>query len=200
MSVMTGQIPRERWNDSGKIPLNLSGISAKGTPAAQRHPIYLLGLAQGTSAHDQNIAVCTAQEMEPIVISSYVNLEKEGVTSESWLKRFNDDLQALAALESDWDSYGSQPPNMTAIELARTVLEVLAEMGLMPLSLAPSPDEGVSISFLKGKRLAAIECFNTGEIVAVTSDGSGSPRVWGVGVDREAIREALEEMRDFVGG
>ena len=115
-----------------------------------------------------------------------------------WLKRFNDELDSLADLEPNWDSYGSQPPNALAIELARTVLRILNNINFVPTSLAPSPDEGVSISFLKGKKLAVIEYFNTGEIVAVTSTGDGSPRVWEVGVDKQALSEALEELNAFI--
>lgn len=89
-------------------------------------------------------------------------------------------LTDLTKLEPNWDEYGTQPPNSIAVENARKVIKVLSELNLSSPYLAPSSDEGVTISFLRKKKIAAIECFNTGEIIALTSDGTGSPKVWEV--------------------
>lgn len=43
--------------------------------------------------------------------------------------------------------------------------------------IAPSADEGVAISYRKENRFGMIEFFNTGEIVAVTSEGTSRPVV-----------------------
>jgi len=107
-------------------------------------------------------------------------------------------LTSLTKLEPNWDEYGTQPPNSTAVENARKVIKVLSELNLPSPYLAPSSDEGVTISFLRKKKVAAIECFNTGEIISLTSDGTGSPSVWEVGESQTALRQACKEIEVFL--
>ena len=109
-------------------------------------------------------------------------------------------LNELAHLDLDWDEQGAAPPNDVAVELAKQILAELTVMNFRPLRTAPCVDEGISFSFiLKGKKLAVIECYNSGEIFSVISEGKGSPQIWEVDdEDKQSIRSTLENLRAFV--
>lgn len=115
-----------------------------------------------------------------------------------WLRQFVDTLESFLRLPVDWDGSGAQPPNQTAIAQSWRLLEILSEISFKPISVTPSREEGVTIAFQVGKKWAAIECSNGGEIVAVTSDGTGNPTVWEVPADKRSFRTALDTMRIFL--
>ena len=119
---------------------------------------------------------------------------------EAWFIKYVFTLEKLRELPENWDSYGAEPPNFTALYWSKTVLELLLRMNLPPSRVTPSVENGVGISFIRGQKYADIECFNTGEILAVISDRRGKPYVWEVGDNIEAIKLALEKICVFIRG
>ena len=108
-------------------------------------------------------------------------------------------LSRLVSLENDWDSYGAEAPNRVSIDAARNVLDVLAEVDFEPTSVDPSAEGGVCLSFRRGNRYGDIECFNSGEILAVTSSGGDDTRVWEIRGFDQHLETALSKIRTFVG-
>lgn len=117
---------------------------------------------------------------------------------EAWLLKSTRKLQELENLPANWDSYGANPPNSIALFWGRESLTVLFEMNFPPTQITPSVEEGVGICFIRGKKYADIECFNTGEILAVTSDGQGNPNVWEVNPSREELKNSLQRIRVYL--
>lgn len=117
---------------------------------------------------------------------------------EAWFLKNIRKLKELENLATNWDSYGANPPNSIALFWARESLTVLSEMNFPPTQITPSVEEGVGICFIRGKKYADIECFNSGEILAVTSDGQGNPSVWEVNPSREEIKISLERIRVYL--
>ncbi len=123
------------------------------------------------------------------------------IDSPSWLPTAISELDELARLSSDWDEYGGvAAPNSQAIENARRIIKVLHEKNLRPSGIAPCPEEGVTLSFLREERSAAIECYNTGEIIAVTSARDADPTVWSLNNDRRQLRTTVETIQVFLQG
>ena len=116
----------------------------------------------------------------------------------AWFSMWIQKLQNLASLSDNWDSYGAETPNDQAIYWAKAALQVLSDMEFPPKRITPSVENGVGISFISGERYGDIECFNTGEILAVTSDRQGKPHVWEVETTEQGLRSALSEIRDFL--
>ena len=110
-------------------------------------------------------------------------------------------LHSLADLPLNWNSYGAEAPNHTAIIGAENILQRAHEEGILPDTIDPSAENGVVLSFSKRDRYADIECFNSGEILAVMHDRSrgnaGKPNVWTV-QDEDGIAAALDSIRAFV--
>lgn len=88
-------------------------------------------------------------------------------------------VEHMRLVGPDWNGYGSEAPNQFAIENAKEIL-LSATSFVVPNRVAPSAQGGVGICFYRGNKYADIECLNTGEILATTSDGTGRPEVWEV--------------------
>jgi hypothetical protein len=111
-------------------------------------------------------------------------------------------IDSFRELETGWDSYGAEPPSMVAIENARRILRVLweGEAGAR-IRLSPSVEGGVSIIFrTSDKRYADIECFNDGEVLAITSDPKADPVVWSVNIEPDKLRDAIGRITNFLNG
>jgi hypothetical protein len=111
-------------------------------------------------------------------------------------------LDALRSLQRGWDSYEAEPPSETATDNARRVLEALWEEDAEARTrLSPSVEGGVAIVFTGSEgKYADIECFNDGEILAITSEGAAEPSVWPVGADAVSLRDAVVRILAFVHG
>lgn len=109
-------------------------------------------------------------------------------------------LESFQALQRGWDSYNAEPPSELAIANARRILHLLWSRGATaPVRLSPSVEGGVGVVFTgpKGK-YADLECFNDGEILAVTSEGTSEPVVWSVEDEAGSLLLTLEKIRSFL--
>jgi len=102
-------------------------------------------------------------------------------------------IRGVAETPLDWDVEGASPPNHIAIGLARSILQRLIEMGITRPDVRASVEEGISIFCDAGPGYTLVECFNSGEIVAATSDGRGKLDVWEVGSNE--VEKALIRVR-----
>lgn len=116
-----------------------------------------------------------------------------------WLVKAYKRLAGFASLKNDWDSYDADPPAAAAIEVARQLLERLASHHLQPSDIDPSAEGGVCVSFRQGNRYGDLECFNSGEVLAVTSSGGDETEVWEVDGREYDLRNTLERLRAFLG-
>ncbi|HEY4033080.1 MAG TPA: hypothetical protein VGL94_03845 [Ktedonobacteraceae bacterium] len=77
-----------------------------------------------------------------------------GTLPESWIQRALDQLDDIAKLGPDWDSYGADPPSSLAITIASELLLIvnqkfgkLAYEESQPQIVAPRPDGGIQIEW-----------------------------------------------------
>jgi hypothetical protein len=117
----------------------------------------------------------------------------------AWLVNAHRRLVELARLKDNWDDCGAEAPNAAAVELSRYILKLLSSKDFEPTSIDPSAEGGVCISFRKAERYGDIECFNSGEILAVTSMGGDETDVWELADIDRGLDEALRRLRDFLG-
>jgi len=89
-------------------------------------------------------------------------------------------LESTVALEPNWDTYGADPPNEKARELARSILASLEANSFPPTRLMPSVEGGIGISFVAQDNRADIEVYNTGEIAAAIYSNVKAPETWTV--------------------
>lgn len=101
-----------------------------------------------------------------------------------------------SGLIEDWNSLGSEPPNKRAITNAANVVRYLDEQGSRSRRMEASAEGGVCISFFSGDKYAAIECFNTGDTLAVTSIGD-DVTVWEIESELE-LANSIVRIQAFL--
>ena len=116
-----------------------------------------------------------------------------------WKNRIFEQIEDFRSLPLDWNGQGSEPPNEVAATLARNALTASDTVGLIPHRVVPSPDGGVALCFRRGDgRFASLECLNAGDVIALQSDRTGNPRAWEVAPNPEALRKAVELIREYI--
>lgn len=107
------------------------------------------------------------------------------------------ELLELESIERDWNGLGSEPPAPNAIAGAIRVLWALkATWMIRPERVAPSAEGGVGIAFRRGQKFASIESLNSGEIIVLISDGTGSPRAWEIDTSGENLHMTAQTLRE----
>ena len=111
-------------------------------------------------------------------------------------------LARMGNLHRGWDGYDAEAPNEIAIRHARKVLRFLGEReGTAQVRIEPSAEGGVTIILSPdGSRYADIECFNDGEILALTSERGSDPTIWRVEAEPESLRVTTEKLAAFLNG
>lgn len=109
-------------------------------------------------------------------------------------------IDDLASLAQNWNSYGAEAPNSIAINAARGILERLIEKNFLPGKAVPSAENGVALVFTKNDRYADIECFNTGEIIAMLMDGKAVRGVFQLNFDNNEIDLTIEQLSNYING
>jgi hypothetical protein len=86
-------------------------------------------------------------------------------------------LDQISNLGRDWDSYGAEPPGANAIRASKEILEELAGSLILPSTIVPSAEGGVSIYFMTGRRTVYVESYNQGSQALVLYDQEGNAEV-----------------------
>jgi hypothetical protein len=101
----------------------------------------------------------------------------------------NSELQRIASLKTNWDSYGADAPSENAIRVARSILSELEQARILPSAIVASATGGVSIYFFDSDRSAYIENYNDGAQALVMYDQNGTTEVLEIGteIDNDAL-------------
>ena len=129
--------------------------------------------------------------------SSIVKTRRESIVVD-----FRHELETFLNYPENWDSYESHPPNQDAIFNSIRVLEITRKVRIKPDSVLPSAEGGIGISFWNEGKYADLECFNTGEIIAVKYDRGEQhnvPETWYIDPDKDQeIIDALRSIQEFM--
>jgi hypothetical protein len=91
-----------------------------------------------------------------------------------WLSAARHELAGLG-LPPQWSEETIEAPSTRASRSADSTLRLLADLGLEPSWLLPSPEGGICIAFARSGRYAEILLLNRGEIITTcSSEGTGS--------------------------
>jgi hypothetical protein len=93
------------------------------------------------------------------------------------------ELDRISRMEPDWDSYGAASPSIDAVRASREILKELAGALILPSTIVPSAQGGVSIYFVSGDRTAYIETYDQGTQALVMYDQVGETEVLELGID-----------------
>ena len=130
-------------------------------------------------------------ELDMLIIQSLV-------IGNTWTEKAQGKLEHLRSLESDWDSYGSEPPSREALATAGELLGMLIEEDLEPTRVVPSVEGGVVFDFIYAKRYAAIEILNTGEVTEVYMDESRNASASPLSDEHDELLQAIQKIQSFL--
>lgn len=110
----------------------------------------------------------------------------------AWFSRLLRDLQYSEEAEPPADMVGWRQ----AVDLAFNVMTVCADEEIEPTGVNRTAADTVTLRFQYGQRLAKLECYDQGDLVA-SWRGTPSHRaeVWEVTATPAGIRDALAEFR-----
>ena len=80
------------------------------------------------------------------------------------------------ALQRDWDSYGSPPPTLVAVNTSLSLLRGIAQLDLPDLAVphvAPVPGGGIQLEWGAGERQLEFEILPDGSVDYLKAEGGG---------------------------
>ena len=107
-------------------------------------------------------------------------------------------LRKLVRLSDNWDSYGSEAPSAAAIASALEIGAVFIKLGLTPDVTVPSSEGGIALCFMRNKKYADVEFFNSGSIIAVRHSPQDNPKTWSITRDNVAIESAVKIISQYL--
>lgn len=113
-----------------------------------------------------------------------------------WTLEIRRSLRRMRKLSDRWNADNTEPPNTRSLFYAERIIDLLVDLNLKPHKIVPSAEGGIAITFRKAAKYADIECFNSGEIVAIMADGISESEVWEVSLDR--IGQTLDIIYGFI--
>ena len=182
------------------IPHGLIDGSSESSTIGRFMEVIRLGADLATNI--EKVHLVNTSETENLEIPKLVDREvwKEDFGSEngSWIGEFTKQLNEIAQLEDNWNGQGVVRPNKIAIHAAEEILAVLHEVNLSPTQIAPSVEEGVTLSFHENNRYGIIESYNSGEVCAAIYRSDKEPLVWQMGTSIGEIKEASQFINVFL--
>jgi len=107
-------------------------------------------------------------------------------------------LGQLSALRADWDTYGSDPPSPESLAAAGSIAKAFIKFGLIPDVIGPSAEGGTAICFVRNQKYADIECFNSGETLAVRYSSDENPTAWELSADDAACDATIQFFAKYL--
>jgi hypothetical protein len=135
----------------------------------------------------------TRKQYADLLLNSFANRDASFAILE-------DRLRAIATLKEGWDSYDAPAPAPKTVENAKQMIEKLRLGELLPETVTPSMEGGVSIYFSQGKQKAFIEFLNEGETVLARYSKDDEPHVEVLCGLQDLGSEALQGIRNHLGG
>lgn len=101
-------------------------------------------------------------------------------------------------MPANWDSYGSECPSQLAISAAAAIANAFISFGLIPDAIVPSAEGGIAICFVRNQKYADIECFNSGDILAVRYSQNEDPKAWALQANAVASDANIQAFSKYL--
>jgi len=131
----------------------------------------------------------------PVIVDQFVD-SKDEMTIEG-LPPLPNGWGNFARLLADPRYRSTERPNARALYWTERVARTAAQLGLEPDRIATSVEGGAAVCFVRSRAYADIECFNSGDVVAVVSDGRNR-EVWEIDPNSGEIARALQRIREWL--
>ena len=109
------------------------------------------------------------------------------------------ELQEIGRTPDRVEIGGFPAPSFKAIQLAEKFQGVLNLKHFFKYNITPTADGGIAFTFNKNEKLADIEFYNDGEIVAGMSSRDEHPKIWEVRDDRQTFSSDFQKISIYLG-
>jgi len=107
-------------------------------------------------------------------------------------------MRQLGSLPATWSKDGIERPSQLAISRAQDIAKAFIEFGLIPDTIVASADGGVAICFIRNQKYADIECYNSGDILAVRYSNQDDPKAWALQPNAVASDATIQEFSKYL--
>ncbi len=107
-------------------------------------------------------------------------------------------LEQTKNVKENWDSYGAPAPSLTAIQSAIPLITSCFSTDCIPDDIGAMVEGGITVSFMKNNKYAAVEFYNSGEVVALLSRPINSD-IWEPQMNALGIGKLIHQIRNFLG-
>lgn len=104
----------------------------------------------------------------------------------------------LRQLAPGWNGYDAAPPSALAIQLAQVFVRQLNQEAYTPNRVAPSAVGGVGITQRADRRSVYVEFYNSGQILALYSDGETEPIIENIEPTNSSFGRLIKKMREYL--
>jgi hypothetical protein len=148
-------------------------------PSAQLPPPIATLRLDGFGPEIQRVETQNYDQLTKRILNNLLEMFNQSafLTVKYGLINAEKELDRLSGMELNWDSYGAQPPSAAAIQNSREILRELSGALILPSTIVPSAEGGVSAYFMSGNRIAYIETYNGGSQALVMYDQRGETEV-----------------------
>ena len=113
-------------------------------------------------------------------------------SSMAWLKEAANTITSFSTNQS------AESPTIASCSSAEMVLERLHVANLKPSRIVGTVEAGIMFYFFAKSGMAAIECFDTGDIAFLVQKLKSKPRAWDVYPEVFPLHESVMRLADFV--
>jgi hypothetical protein len=99
----------------------------------------------------------------------------------------------LECLPKDWG--GSEKPTQQSLDTTLVLIEAISHRGILPHRVAPIADGGVCVRYIKQRRQARLDIYNSGGIVLVKQDPDEEEPSH---ISEVQLHEAAAALADFL--
>jgi hypothetical protein len=157
-----------------------------------------MGLYTILKAHSENAGYWFQME-SPIVTYSFPQKQQTArLDVRPEVQNCLEQFRRLSTIQANWDSYNAPAPRIETIEGSVPFVKMCLYMNLIPDDIGASVEGGITISFTKNEKYAAVEFYNSGETLALLSRPIGSD-VWEPKLDPIGIAELIKQLKYFLG-
>jgi hypothetical protein len=113
-------------------------------------------------------------------------------------KRLKRQIEESRKVQANWDSYNAPAPTPQSIDATLPFIRVCYLEQLIPDDYGAMAEGGITVSFMKNGRYAAVEFYNSGEMVALLSRPVDSD-VWEFSSNILEFQKVIRQIRHFLG-
>jgi hypothetical protein len=121
----------------------------------------------------------------------------EQLERQNQIKRCIHQIETSQYIKPNWDSYNAPAPTEESIHTTILFTRCCFLEEFIPDDIGAMAEGGMTVSFMENNKYAAVEFYNSGEVVALLSRPVDSD-VWEISSNILAFQEVIRQIKQFL--